>query len=206
MFVIKNAGSVHHIVLMYPFPQLFAATTVAFLHEWIASRTGPRVAVSTTVVITLLLVFGNVRSTAHQYAQILRYGSAAVWTDAIYPLGEYLIARKPERVLVLDWGIGSQLHFLSRNKMPQTGVPDVIENTAPATRLLEDWIDKPGILYVAYASDDLRVFPKTFGLFQEIAAGRGRDPRLEKTFEDRNGRPIFSVYSVMGTREEPKSP
>jgi 4-amino-4-deoxy-L-arabinose transferase-like glycosyltransferase len=204
MFVIEAGGSVHHVVLMYPFPQLFVAATVAFLHERIASRISLRAATSATIVIALLLVAGNVRSTAHQYAQILCYGSDAGWTDAIYPLSEYLKAQPAAQVVVIDWGIGTQLHFLSNNKMPQTGVPQVVEDTAEAGGRLEEWIDKPNILYVAYASDELRAFPKTQQLFRAMAASRGYELQLEKGFVDRNGRLIFHVYRLRGAGRESK--
>ncbi len=201
MFVIRDAGSVHHVVLMYPFPQLFVAATVAFLYANFASRISSRAAAIVTVAMALLLVGGNLRSTAHQYGQILRNGSATVWTDAIYSLSNYLKAHADTRVLVLDWGIGTQLHFLSNNKMPQTGVPPVVSDPAEASGVLEQWIDQENILYATYASEELRVFPKTYELFREMAASRGYEPRLEKAFADRNGRSIFHVYSLTAAHQ-----
>ncbi len=202
MFVIEAGGSVHHVVLMYPFPHLFVAATVAFLHEGIASRISRRAAAPATVAIAGLLVAGNVASTAHQYGQILRYGSDTVWSDAIYPLSEYLNAQSAAQVVVIDWGIGSQLRFLSNNKMQQTGVPNVTGDAAEATAVLEDWIDKPNILYVAYASDEICPFPRAHELFREMVASRGYELRLERGFADRNGRPIFHVYRLAGAGTE----
>jgi len=196
MALLVDAGSAHHFVLIYPFPHLFVAATLAALTEKLALRAGQAAAATAAAATAAAIVVGGVASTAHQYGQILKFGGNHHWTDAIYPLSSYLNGSPHQRTVAVDWGMAMQLHFLSKGRLAPTSLPSVTGDSSDTVREIEFRLGQGDLRFVSYAAEDLRVFPKTFEVLREVLARRGYQLRVLETFADRNGRLMFQVHGL----------
>src|SRR5580658_8179351 len=97
-----DAGaSIHHTVLLWPFPQLFVAVAISSIRwRWLAAS------------ICLLLAGMNLLVVNQYILQFERNGAEGPFTDAIYPLSASLSDIPGQTVYVLDWGIQFPLDVL----------------------------------------------------------------------------------------------
>ena len=93
MALTTNAGgSVHHAVLLWPFPQFVLALALAEASRRLAEPSGRWKhwgAVAFSIVVAFLCVT-NLLVTNQYLACLIRYGPTVAWTDAIYPLSNSL--------------------------------------------------------------------------------------------------------------------
>ena len=76
----KNTGaSAHHVVLLWPFPQMVVAVAFASATARLTRYRRPVLAAVVAVVCGANLLLLN-----QYFAQLVRYGAAGVWSDAIY--------------------------------------------------------------------------------------------------------------------------
>ena len=103
----KDAGaSLHHTVLLWPFPQLLVAIALSALRwRWAA------------VSVSALLVVLNLLTISQYISQFERNGAENVYTDAIYPLASALTEDPAETIYMLDWGIQIPLDVLHSGKL-----------------------------------------------------------------------------------------
>src|SRR4029077_5454330 len=85
LFAKGAGGSVHHVILMWPFPAFFVAIALAE-----ASRKLGRLGTPLLVAIVALVAGSSLLVTNEYYARLVRNGPGLVWTDAIGPLSDYL--------------------------------------------------------------------------------------------------------------------
>ena len=198
MFPIRSAGSVHHLVLMYPFPCLLVAASLAGASEQVESRLR-----RTTTAVRLLLPLAilalacaNCRTTVQQHIQLLRFGGTPYWSEAVYTLHDSLRSIGAQQVVVLPWGIANQLRFLSKNRLPLTEVPQPNPETSHTLKVIGEWIPKPGTVFVSYASSEGEPYPEVRDMFFDTVAALGHSPRLKKTVSDLHGRTIYELWEV----------
>ena len=198
MFLVQSAGSVHHIVLVYPFPCLFVAASLVGANEQVAShlrRTTTAVRLLLPMLI-LALAVANCRNTVQQHVQLQRFGGTRYWSEAVYALHESLCSITAQQVVVLPWGIANQLRFLSKNRLPLTEVPQPNPGTAYTLRVIGEWVPKPGTVFVSYASAEMAPHPEVRDMFFETAAEQGRSPKLKTTVADLQGRTVYELWEV----------
>ena len=198
MFLVQSAGSVHHVVLVYPFPCLFVAASLVRASEQVESwlpRTTTAVRLLLPVVI-LALAGANCRNTVQQHVQLQRFGGTPYWSEAIYTLHESLGSISAQQVVVLPWGVANQLRFLSKNRLPVTEVPQPNPGTSDTLKIIGKWIPKPGTVFVSYASSEVGPHPEVRDLFFDVAAEHGRSPKLKTTVSDLQGRAVYELWEV----------
>jgi hypothetical protein len=182
MLPIRNAGAVHHLALLLPFPHLFVAAALTGardrLQTWL-----PRAGSAALVLLVALLAAANLRSVAHHYYRLLASGGGPGWSEAIYRLHTYLETASARTVVLLDWGMMNQLRLLSRDRLP------LLEATEPRP----EWLDSPGILFVRPAPGEPPAFPHIAAAFRRAWAERGLEPRVIETIRDDHRRPIYEV-------------
>ena len=107
MALTHDAGtSAHHVVLLWPFPILFAAIALASL-PW-----RPLAWTAACVMIAMNLLVLN------QYVyQFARDGAGDVWTDALTPLSASLDAYADRTIYVIDWGLYENLNLLHEGRL-----------------------------------------------------------------------------------------
>ncbi len=183
-FTKDAGGAAHHDVLLWPFPLLFAAVTVAAIPwRWAAILAG------TGLVIMNLLV-------VNQYVvQFEQYGAAGNFTDALIPLARVL--PEPDRtVWVLDWGIGNSIQLAHRGRLKMGYGADPLQTDSPSpgqqAQILY-MLDDPGAVFVSHVPER-EVIPGIPEHLESFAAASGYRKELLHTVWDSNGRPVFEVF------------
>jgi hypothetical protein len=136
------------------------------------------------------------RTTLQQYGQILRYGGTPAWSEAIFPLAEYLQSAGPAEVLILDWGLGQQLRVLSRDRLPIREAPQPPGDNPYYRQAIEEALTKPAALFVGYASPDAPIHALARQVFHETVRANGKKAVVARTIEDLHGRAVYSVWAV----------
>ncbi len=183
-----DAGaSMHHTVLLWPFPQLFVVIAIAAIRwKW------------AVISICLLLAAGNLLVVNQYIAQFERNGAENVYTDAIYPLSAALPEIPGQIIYVLDWGIQFPLDVLHNGHLHMRSGHDPFMTDAPsdedkeaAARLFAD----PNALFIAHV-DKRENFAGVHHRFQEAATAAGCHEENVRIIPDSNRRPVFEVFQL----------
>jgi len=181
-------GGAHHVVLLWPFPHLFAAVGLAE-----GSRKLGRAGLPALAAV-LILICGSGLVVLNQYlAQAVVNGPTTIWTDAIDPLSAYLPTSPARRMYVVDWGILNSLRILNGGKLPLdlalTEVPGDPKSRVNAVKALA----AQDAVFIAHTSGN-EILPGMNAGMDALARSAGYRPEVVKVIADRNRRPIFQVY------------
>lgn len=199
MVPIRDAGQAHHLALLLPFPQILVAAGVAgaggLAQARLASRLWRGAAAALLWLAVATLMGANLRSVAHHYFRLLGYGGGAGWSEAIYSLHRSLEDSRAQKILLLDWGMGTQLRLLSGGILP------VVEADQPQgpvydARHLEVFIRNPQAIYVEHHPGEPAAFPQIAEAFRKRVEEIGYRRELLEIIRDRRGRPIFEIFAV----------
>jgi hypothetical protein len=187
----RDAGaSIHHTVLLWPFPQLFVAIAIAAL----PGRWGLWASIS----LCLLLVVGNLMVLVQYMSQFERNGAAGPFDDAIYPLSQSLQELPKQTIYVLDWGIQFPLDVLHNGRLHiDSGHDPFMTDTqsdwqkSTADRMLAN----PNALFIAH-TDTRENFAGVHKRFQAYAEAQGCHEDHLRTIDDSNHRPVFLVFNL----------
>ncbi len=191
MALTKDAGgSAHHVMLLWPFPQVFLGVVIQQL------RFKP-LQVAAIVVLTLanLLVI-------NQYVyQFEHAGSSAVWSDATGQLFDFMKTTPAEPYYVTDWGMGNAMAFLSNGTLPlqplDAGFPSDAAPNPDQLRERQTAFAARGAIFVGHTAGN-----EAFQVRERIEQA-AREAGLSKVviavIPDSNGRPIFELYRLIPT-------
>ena len=198
MLAAKNAGgSVHHLILLWPFPALFAG--VAFAE---ASRRMGKIG-TPLLAAALALVVGSNLLVANEYlARLIRNGPSVTWTDAIYPLSDYLVRVKAKTVYIDDWGMFDNLWVMNRSHLTLRVGTDPLSNASLSTedrRIVLGRIAETDSIFVGH-TDGNEAYPGLNARLRSIAEEGGYRPETMAEIPDRNGRAIFDVVRFVRAR------
>src|SRR5206468_2825702 len=104
----KTGASLHHVILLWPFPHLLIAVVASQLSRGFG-KIGLRVVTGTVSVLAGI----NLLVVNHCYADLVTRGTTTVWTDAVYPLFDYLDSQSHKTIITVDWGYSTTLCLLS---------------------------------------------------------------------------------------------
>jgi 4-amino-4-deoxy-L-arabinose transferase-like glycosyltransferase len=172
-----------HVILLWPFPILFVACTLAAL-PW---RRPVALAVVAMIAMNLLVL-------SQYVSQYERNGPDERFSDAIYPLSAALAERPGQTIYWVDWNVANQLTLLHQGRLDLrvghdpllTDSPDVDE-----VRAIRAMVSDPLALFVAH------VTPRAWVLSERLArtaASLGYRKEILQTIADSNGRPVFVIY------------
>jgi hypothetical protein len=186
MAVTRHAGSaVHHILMLWPMPHLLVGVAIAALRpRWLFP---PLVAV---LVLSNLLVI-------NQYLiQLERWGAAASFTDAIYPLSDALPDSAGYTIYVIDWGMWDNLELLHFGKLHMVWAGDHFTTANPdeaSRREITKMLSDPHGLFLGHVPSR-----EEFRGVGERLTSRGSalhyERQLLRTISDSNGRPVFEIF------------
>ena len=197
MLPIQSIGSVHHIALIYPFPQIFLAAGIVAGAQRLGKRFSARVAAAAAAAVCVaVLTLVNLNSLLRQYDVMLRYGGSTVWSEAIYELDDYLESEQPRHVVAVQWGVLTQLILLSKDQLPLAEAPQPHRSPKDPLEKLEQWIPRPESLFVLFAANQPSPFPEMREIFYQTAQRLGYEPRLKRAIADRQGRIVYEVFEV----------
>jgi hypothetical protein len=199
MAITANAGgSLHHTILLWPFPEWVIAIS------WVGvSRRAGRVGLLALASVLAVLLVAGVLVMNEYYAVAVRNGGAQYWTNAIFPLSEYLKRTPAKTIYCMDWGILDPLRFLHHGRLPlaegadQVGQPEI---GASDRKIIESVIADPANLFISHTRD-FQFFPEWNSRLLQVAASSGYQQVLQAEVRDSFGRPVFTVYRFRpGTR------
>jgi hypothetical protein len=195
MLPVEFGGSAHHLALILPFPQLFvAASLTCAVARW--GKAKPGAAFAVLAGAACLLAFTNLRAVGQQYGQILRFGGTPPWSEAIYELRDVLEASRPGSIVLLDWGIASQLRLLSSDRLPLKEAPQPAGEPRYFVEAIQQALEEPGAVYVGYESSVSGANPLSRSLLKETAEAAGRRLRRARLVRDAQTRPIFEILAA----------
>jgi hypothetical protein len=184
----RDAGaSLHHTVLLWPFPQLFVAVAISRIPwKWLAAS-----ACVVLVAMNLLVI--------NQYiCQFERNGAEGSFSDAIYPLSTALPEIPGQKIYVLDWGIQNPLNILHDGHLVMTSGHDPFMSDTPSDWLkaaAERMFRDPDGLFIAHA-EKRENFTGVRQRFDQVANAAGCHEDSLQTIPDSNGRPVFEIFRL----------
>jgi dolichyl-phosphate-mannose-protein mannosyltransferase len=178
-------GAAHHLVLLWPFPLLFAAQTVAQIRwQWLKWATG------TGMVLMNLLV-------VNQYLyQFNRNGAAGNFTDALFPLAGALDRYRSGNIYTIDWGMFNSMEVASRGTLPlrAAGDPLMTDSPTPAEQAqLRAMLADAGGVFLGHVPER-EAFRGTGARLDRFAESLGYHREVVTVVADSNGRPVFEIF------------
>ena len=196
MLPIEFGGSAHHLALIYPFPQLFVAASLTAVTASLPHSMKPRNGQAVLFGVACVLVLTNLRAVAQQYGQILQFGGTPPWSEAIYGLHDALETENPDRILVLDWGIATQLRLLSRDGLPLREAPQPAAEERYFVETIRQGLAERSALFVGYDSAVASANPRTRELLDQSVRDAGGRLRRKQLIRDGQDRPIFEILEA----------
>jgi len=192
MVSLDGGGGAHHMVLLWPLPQMLVA--VAFAEASMRWRFGGWAlcaAVAFLAIANLMVI--------NQYLyQFVRNGSAGSWTDAIFPLAEALRKTPASRTALVDWGYQDPLSYLNKAAPPERVIvnPFMPADEPPEQREEDrELLLDPSVIWVEHVAGR-EILAGVNARLASVARGAGLDAVVAGTFCDRNGRPIFQILRL----------
>ena len=186
----NTGGSAHHVVLLWPFPQMVVAAALASATARLKRYSRPVLAAVVVVVCGANLLLLN-----QYFAQLVRYGAAGVWSDAIYSLSDELGAMHPANIFLADWGELDSLIMLHQGRLPVWvgSSPLMGPQLSPADmREIGQMLSLPSTVFVCHTKP-YEVFRGTTERLAEGARRLGYVERVLRTVEDSNRRPVYRI-------------
>ena len=188
----NTGGSIHHTILLWPFPQMVVAVSFAAASQRLRGAGRPvAAAVAAAMFLSGMLV-------ANEYYYVsYSFGGAPVWSDAILPLSDFMRSTGSGTVYCVDWGMLDPLRYLNRGRLKLAAGTDPIskKELSPADReAVIQMLADPGAVFVAHTKE----FENFQGTNEKLvkfadAAGYRRD--MLAVISDSFGRAAFEVYS-----------
>ncbi len=173
----KYAGSLHHIVLLYPMPHLLVAVAVSSIHR----RYLPAL-LSAVLVASNLLVFDT------YLTQLRRSGACGLFTDATGPLSNSF-SEGTDHVYTIDYGLWENVWLLHRGNMQ---VRELWVLSQPGF-VMQEALRDPRAVFVDHLSDH-EYYIGAGQHLSEIAKAMGLQKVTIRSISDSKGRPQMEVF------------
>ncbi len=197
--VTSQATGLHHVLMLYPLPQLLIASVLAD----IAGCEGPKGLPSAgrwmaSAILIVAFIGPQLGMSVRYLWSFARGGGRGYWSDAIYQLADFAL-RNPERQLnLMEWGFQNQLRVLVGSRIRTEELSSVLEaipdeagrESALRSRLLLD-----GSYYVFHHPPFEH--PQALDLFGRVVRETGVVARVVQVFSQRDGEPAYVVYEVV---------
>ncbi len=184
-------GSLHHTILLWPLPQYLLGLALGVVVEHF-----PRRVVIGVATVTLACAASNLAVLNTNLANLIRFGPATSWNDAIRPLVDDIGRRTNRLVFAADWGVLQQVLFFGQGKIGCWDGSDGIVLGLPARESqyhLRAALANPAHVFVTFtAGHDL--FPDSRKKLLEFAAAEGYHDTLLATIPDRHSVPMFEIH------------
>jgi hypothetical protein len=187
----ETGGSVHHTVLLWPLPHMIVA--VAF--GQMAQKFG-RAGKAALVLMLALALPANVLVINEYYRLLNRNGAGLTWSDALFPMSDFLKTAPANRLVLVDWGYFDTLRLLHAGKLPLRNGADPLSKSALDStdrEVVHQWLAAQGTLFVGH-TDDNELFRGSNARLADVARQYGMEKEFLSIIPDRNGRPIFEIY------------
>jgi hypothetical protein len=174
--------SAHHLVLLWPWPHAFAAVLLAA-----ATTRAGRWARLSVVLVVIAVGARGLAVTNHHYAQLIRYGAAPPWSEAIYSVVECLQSRGASKIAVADWGLREPVLLLSAGRIQITRAWEALLAHGSETPYL---FNSPDQLFLVHTTE-FEAFPGMMDRLAEKARRLGGRIEIVREFRDRQQIPVM---------------
>jgi hypothetical protein len=198
----KGAGTgAHHVVLMWPWPMFFMGAGFAE-----ASLRLRRVGVAVLAGTLLTLAAANCVVTNQFLAELIQDGPASAWTDAVFPLADYLRSQTSTDIYTVDWGTNNSLRLLDRGTLRlQEATFAILKDPpeAPDRSFLLQMITNNNAVLIAHTAP-FEAFKGINDRLSAIASRLDYHQELITTIYDFEGRPVFQLLKYQGAHQVQK--
>jgi Dolichyl-phosphate-mannose-protein mannosyltransferase len=191
MALLPNTGAtVHHAILLWPFPQMLVAIAGAQL-SYRFPRYGPTVAAAALALITA----SNAILLNQYYADLTTEGTTVIWTDAVHRLAGYLETAQPSKSFItVDWGYSATLCLLSDGELPRYDLSYLLLQPSDSQKAwVAGLIANPANIFIDHAEDGTQ-FLQAREHLRRIAEGAGYRRQVVAHIPDRNQRTRFEIF------------
>jgi 4-amino-4-deoxy-L-arabinose transferase-like glycosyltransferase len=187
-----TGGSVHHTILLWPFPQLVVAVSFAA-----ASRRLGRAGIPAIVMATAVMTVSAALVANEYFYVCYTFGGTPVWSDSMVPLADSLKGVRGT-VYCVDWGMLDPLRYLSHGKLAvATDDPIGKPELTPGDReIVVRMLDDPGALFVTHTKD-FENFPGRRDKLVKFADDAGYRRETVIAISDSFGHPAYEVYRFL---------
>ena len=190
-FTVSGLGATH-LLIMLPLPQLIIALFVETLYQITTPKMLPPVLMSMVVVA---LITQDLRVDFRYHQALQRSGGTGRFSDAIYELAEYLEDNHITSPVAVDWGFKNNIQILTKGTVNPVEIFQYNQNPDEEfSREVSKRLGNPNNLYLFHA-EEFTSF-KRYGTFEKVVREADKAIRLERTFYQRDGTPIYHLYRV----------
>ena len=192
----KGRGA-DHLLIAWPLPQALVAVAIFSLAGALGSS---RTAIARAGIVLIAVVgvglAGAELATTYLYHQSLA-ASGGQWnfSDAIYRLAADLDRPGTPDVVAMDWGFARNLQILTQGRINPSERFTYGKPEDQIARVIEQGLAAGPALYL-FHSPKSTTYPGYLELFEDLAYRHRLEPVLEKTYQQRDGRPVYLVYSL----------
>ena len=161
-----------------------------------ASRRLRGAGIPVLAAVLAVITMSSVLVTNEYYTRIRRNGGGMNWTDAIFPLSDYMKKARARGVYSVDWGIMDSLRLLHRGKLPlRVGTYPIskAELSDADRESLGEMIRNPDHVFINHMKD-FEFFPGLGAKLVKYAEAEGYRREVEAVIADSYGRPVYEVY------------
>jgi hypothetical protein len=185
IIIIPQANQYHHLIQIFPIPQLFMAITIYFFFLHNTSRVNWRRLLA--IILCTGMICSQILLDINTILLLKRTGGRGNWSDAIYSLFDYVQKNKENKFIIMDWGISSQLYYMSCGKAK---IKELFWSDNLQVPVLNSYLRNKNNLFVFHA-DKFQWRKNLKKLFFEYA---GKNVNLVKQVFNREGEKIFEIY------------
>lgn len=205
IITVSGFGS-QHLLILLPFCVLLcilffgSLTTLARLQNLLSKQHLHLVISLGGVVVFFFLVIGSLNIDTIYLRALNRTHGSGQFSDAIYELADYLEENGIARPVAVDWGFSSNILLLTIGKVKPVEISGY--TVAPGGEFIEacsKHFSIPDNVYL-FHSPEFTAF-KRFDTFKKVAEQMNKQVILEKTFDQRDGKPVIALYSVRDATE-----
>ena len=155
----------------------------------------PRFGLGVASAALLFLVASSIVVDLQYRDALMRTGGLRGHSDAVNHLAMYLDASRVPEPVAMDWGIKYNVQLLTQGRVRPL---EVFQYTAEPDEAFYRWLS--GALTTSqrvylFHGEHYTIFPR-LDAFTRLAQSLEKEVHLEKTFRERDGTPLYLVYSA----------
>jgi len=186
-----------HFMFFYPFVQIIIALAFIDIFYFFKDRRLTKTITRMILIVLLLLLSFKEMTGIYNYFSLMRKtGGVDEFSDAIYQLNDFLRQEEITVPVVCSWGLHGILEVTSKGTNNSSNAFYHLENDYP--EYLKNEIRKGRRFYV-FLPPNLPERKKALYLFKEIIKNERKKAVEVKRFYQRNGAPVYLVYSILET-------
>ncbi len=193
-----------HLFILLPLPQMMLASFVVLGARALGRRWGPlvgRAGLATSTLVAVLLagyMALDLRVDMDYHRALDETGGLTTFSDAIYPLAEYLDSNGHAHPYAIDWGVRASVVILTEGRvLPREIFEQRLEPGAAFDHAVAAALTEENPIFVSQ-TELSAAFPRIDRL-RALVEASGRDLVLDRVFASRNGMPAYYVFRVEDT-------